>query len=162
MFQVVPTDASGTVSLNPSSTSILVAALAKASPLPPARRLLRRASSLGHALENHPALPKRRRITGKSCPRIEFVVPALKHTSAIQCFATGTASSSSSHGTASSLPLGDPKVILPELDADDNETQALYAGYSTHFLKTSYIDRQKIKIWCRSGVMKFHREEVSA
>ena len=109
MFQVVPTDASGTGSLTTSSTSTLVAALAKASPLPPARRLLRRASSLGHALENHPALPKRRRITGKSCPRIEFVVPVLKHTSAIQCFATGTASSSSSHGTASSLPLRGPK-----------------------------------------------------
>ena len=162
MFQVVPTDSSGTVTLHPSSTSTLVAALAKASPLPPARRLLRRASSLGHALENHPALPKRRRITVKSGPRIEFVVPVLKHTSAIQCIATGTPSSTSSHGTASSLPLGDPKVILPELDVDDNETQALYAGYSTYFLKTSYIDRQKIKIWCRSGVMKFHREEVSA
>ena len=78
MFQVVPTDASGTVSLNPSSTSILVAALAKASPLPPARRLLKRASSLGHALENHPALPKRRRITCKPGPRTEFVAPVFK------------------------------------------------------------------------------------
>ena len=160
--QVAPTDASGTVSLHTSSTSSLVAALAKASPLPPARRLLKRASSLGHALENHPALPKRRRITGKQGPRIEFVTPVVKHTSSIQCLSNGPASSPSSHGTGSSLPLERPILILPEVDADDNETQALYAGYSTHFLKTCYIDRQKIKIWCRSGVMKFHREEVSA
>ena len=125
MSQVLPTDASGNVSPLTSSSSALAAALAKASPLPPARRLLRRASSLGHALENHPALPKRRRITGKSGPRIEFVAPVIKHTSATHCFATGTSSSSSSHGPASSLPLGDPKVILPEVDVDDTETHGV-------------------------------------
>ena len=138
MFQVVPTDASGTVSLNPSSTSILVAALAKASPLPPARRLLKRASSLGHALENHPALPKRRRITCKSGPRIEFVAPVINHRSATQCFAIGTSSISSSHGTVSSLPLGAPKVILLEVDVDDTETHGVvcwvFYSFSSDYL----------------------------
>ena len=122
---MVPTSTSGTELSDSRSTSALVAALAKASPLPPARKLLKRASSLGHALENYPALPQRRRITGKSGPRIEFVAPVPHHKSSTECLATGTSSSSSSHGTASLLPLGDPTVILPEVDADDAETHGV-------------------------------------
>ena len=162
MGQVVPTSISGTVLSDSRSTSALVAALAKASPLPPARRLLKRASSLGHALENYPALPLRRRITGKSGPRIEFVATDPKHRSPTECLATGTSSSSSSHVTASLPLVANPKIILPEVDGDDAETQGLYAAYSTHFLKASFINRQKLRVWMRSIVMKFHRVEVSA
>ena len=104
-----------------ASPSMAAAALNKASPLRPSRRLLKRASSTGHDIANHPSLPKRRRITCKSAPRIEFTPPlqnALTH--------VPHTSTSSVHPTPSfsdkALSQDDPKPLLPEVDEDDPDT----------------------------------------
>ena len=152
---------SGPLHTTPDSNALIAAALAKASPLPPSRKLLKRASSIGHDIANHPSLPKRRRITGKSGPRIEFAPPRDKPPPLVP-----DTSKSSSHATFplsdTALPEEDPKIVLPEVDVDNTDAQHMYAGYKLYDLKNGFLDRQKVRIWLRAAVMKHHRHEVTA
>ena len=101
----------------PSTTSsILAAELAKASPLPKARRLLKRASSVGHHIADNPSLPQRRRINGKAPPRIEFIPP-------LPPPVLDSSSSSTSRPTLSlpdhALPEEVSGVLLPEVEKEE-------------------------------------------
>lgn len=140
----------------------IAAALAKASPLPPSRKLLRRTSSIGYATMNCPYLPRRRRITGKSAPRIEFVPPGCN---GYRHAAEPSASSSSTADPTSSLPVLPiviPSVLLPAKDLDKADFRSLYTAYSEHDLAHGFVCRQKIKTWLRAAVMKHHRFEITA
>ena len=145
----------------PSTTSsILAAELAHKSPLPRARRLLKRASSIGHHIAFNPSLPKRRRIREKTGPLIEFISPR----------PPPVLHSSSSSPSRPTLSLADhvlandvPAVLLPEVEEEViNLTSGIYAGMTLKDLKSGYVDRNKMRVWFRSGVMKHHRDEVSA
>jgi len=163
MTSEVPLTATPAASSSSTHTEpCIAAALVKASPLPPSRKLLKRTSSTGYATMNCPYLPKRRRITGKSAPRIEFVrpgSPGYRHA------AEPPQSSSSTTDPTSSvpvLPVIIPAVLLPVRDLDKADFRSLYDAYSEQNLANGFVDRQKIKTWLRAAVMKHHRFEITA
>ena len=142
MSQVHPTATPGGSSSSTSFVPILAAALAKASPLPPSRRLLKRTSSTGYATMNCPYLPKRRRITGKAPPRIEFARPGV--TGYRHAPEPSHSSSSTAEPTSSVLvlPVVIAPVLLPVQDLDRSEYSSLYNACVVHDLKDSFGDRQ--------------------
>ena len=115
MYQVRQSVSSEPLPTPSTTTPIHAAELANASPLPTARRLLKRASSVGHHIADNPSLPKRRRIIGKAPPRIEFTPPVPAHV-------LDSSSSSTSRPTVfepdHALPKESPEVVLPEMEEE--------------------------------------------
>ena len=145
MSKVHPTPTPGGSCSSTSSEPILAAALAKASPLPPSRRLLKRTSSTGYATMDCPYRPKRRRITRNTPPRIEFVRPGV---TGYRHAPEPSHSSSSTAGPTSSapvLPVAIAPVLLPVQDLDRSEYSSLYSVNSVLDLKNGFVDRQKIR-----------------
>ena len=126
MYQVRQSVSSEPLPTPSTTTTIHVAEQAKPSPLPTLRRLLKRVSSLGHDIADNLSLPKRRRITGKAPPRIEFMTP--RRAQVLESSSSAT-SRPTVFGPGHANPTGSPEIVLPEVEEKDIDLNAgIYAG----------------------------------